>query len=329
MSRRRLPGKNSRPRRSDALLEKALTALFVGLVVLGAPLLFSGNPILNAVLTGLRLPALLVVVVGLVLLVIDVWNRKPARSVAKVTALPSITTPQSNGATNKSEQQVSAPHVQSQPIALASWSEDVLAQIEWRRFEALVESLFAQAGFETRSQSHGADGGVDIWLHSKRAEGPVAVVQCKHWKDKPVGVKEIREFLGVMVAHKLKRGTYATSSSFTKDALSFAQANGINAQDGNGLLRMIRSRTPEQQTALLAVATEGEYWRPTCASCGTKMVERTPKTGGAAFWGCANFPKCRTRLPMRNAVRREPAGTPLSPPSTSTHRVTLSPDFHF
>ena len=68
-------------------------------------------------------------------------------------------------------------------------------------------------------------------------------------------------------------------------ALAFAKANGISTQDGNGLLRTIRSRTPEQQAELLKVATEGEYWRPTCASCGVKMVE--PR--GQKFWGCPNF----------------------------------------
>ena len=36
----------------------------------------------------------------------------------------------------------------------------------------------------------------------------------------------------------------------------------------------------------------------TCASCGVKMVARTPARGGAGFWGCANFPRCRRTLPM-------------------------------
>jgi restriction system protein len=178
------------------------------------------------------------------------------------------------------------------------WSPAVFAAIEWRRFEAVCEALFAQAGFETRAQSHGADGGVDIWLHSKNAEGPVSVVQCKHWQGKPVTVKEMREFLGVMVSKGLKRGTYATTSRYTADALEFAKANGINAQDGNGLLGLIAQRTPEQQTALLAVAYEGEYWKPTCASCGIKLVERKPAKGGAPFWGCSNFPRCKTRIYM-------------------------------
>ena len=41
--------------------------------------------------------------------------------------------------------------------------------------------------------------------------------------------------------------------------------------DGARLLELIATRTPEQQKAVLAVAFEGEYWIPTCASCGVKM----------------------------------------------------------
>ena len=77
--------------------------------------------------------------------------------------------------------------------------------IEWRRFEAVCEALFAQADFQTKAQSHGADGGVDIWLYSQHARGPVSVVQCKHWRGKLVGVKQMREFFGVMTANQMAR----------------------------------------------------------------------------------------------------------------------------
>ena len=183
-----------------------------------------------------------------------------------------------------------------------AWSAEVFADIEWRRFEAVCESLFAQAGFQTQSQSHGADGGVDIWLHSQHADGPVAVVQCKHWNEKPVGVKELREFFGVMSSHKLARGTYATTSTFTSDALQFASANGIHVLDGKRLLELIATRTAEQQQALLTVAYESEYWRPTCASCGIKMVERDSAKGRSGFWGCVNYPRCKMRMPMKNVA---------------------------
>ena len=180
------------------------------------------------------------------------------------------------------------------------WGPEVFAAIEWRRFEALVEALFAQAGFETRSLSHGADGGVDIWLYSRnQPDGkPVSLVQCKHWTSRPVGVDKVRELRGVMAARDVRRGQFATTSTFTADAIAFGRDNGINLLDVRGLLALIAQRTPDQQQALLDVALEGDYWRPTCVNCGVKMVERLPRNGGSAFWGCADFPRCRTKMAM-------------------------------
>ena len=94
-----------------------------------------------------------------------------------------------------------SPRIAAAPAALDRWSREVFELIEWRRFEAVVESLFAQAGFETRSQAHGADGGVDIWLYSAHhasGDAPVSIVQCKQWMRQKVGVREVRELRGVM-----------------------------------------------------------------------------------------------------------------------------------
>jgi len=184
------------------------------------------------------------------------------------------------------------------PPMATHWSPEVFASIEWRRFEAVCELLFEQAGFETRMQPRGADGGAEIWLNSRHAEGPVAVVQCKHWLGKNVGVTELRDFLAVMTSSELKRGTYATTGTFTPSALRFAKDNSINVLDGPNLLNLIYKRSPLQQKALLEAAYEGEYWRPTCARCGIKLVERTPSHSGGMFWGCRNFPTCRTKMPM-------------------------------
>ena len=309
--RRRQPGRPRRKRRSEPFLEKGLTAMVLGVGLWIASSLPTSNPMLKAVGQGVKTPALFAMGIGAVLLAVHVLLRliQQRKAVPPPDAvLPTSTAPRAV----PEEHPASVPPLSTEaPMAPArpgvprpptSWSPDVLSAIEWRRFEAVVEKLFAQAGFETRSQSHGADGGVDIWLRSPPAEGPVAVVQCKHWQGKPVGVREVREFLGVMTSHGLARGTYATSSTFTADALAFAKANGINVQDGHGLLRLIGSRTPEQQAELLAVATEGEYWRPTCASCGVKMVARQPKSGGAPFWGCPAYPKCRSTLPMKSST---------------------------
>lgn len=187
------------------------------------------------------------------------------------------------------------------PPVANQWSADVFAAIEWRRFEAVCARLFEQAGFQIRMQPRGPDGSAEIWLHSRNADGPVAIVLCKHWMGKNVGVTELREFVNLLTAHHLTRGTFATVATYTPSALRFAKDHSINALDGTGLLSLIAKRTPAQQQELLDVAYEGEYWRPTCAKCDVKMEERTPSRGGAQFWACSNFPQCKAWMPMAAA----------------------------
>jgi restriction system protein len=188
------------------------------------------------------------------------------------------------------------------PTTRDCWSRDVFEAIEWRRFEAVVEALFAQAGFATRSQPHGADGGVDIWLHStSHDDAPVGIVRCRQWMRSKVGVEEMRALLGTMAQHGIVRGQFVTTSDFTADARQVAAGDGIGLHDVDGVLALIASRTREQQAALLAVAFDGEWWRPTCASCGIKLVERTARQSGRPFWGCENDVRgCTTQMAMRH-----------------------------
>ena len=156
------------------------------------------------------------------------------------------------------------------PIALADspqfsarlngkrWSLDVFEAIDAQRFAAVCETWFAWAGFDTRCESHRTNEGVDIWLHAAKMPGPVAVVRCKHWLDKPVGVQEMREFAGLMATLKSVHGTYTTTSTYTPEALQLAKEHGIDAVDGRGLLRRIQTRTRQRQQALLAVAFSGQ-----------------------------------------------------------------------
>lgn len=307
------PRTRAQRRALDGLLEKGIIGTAIGLVLLLAPSILKGSPLVTVVANSLRPAGWVALGVGAALVGIHTALRRYIQAVPQPEDAPvsrfqhsvlpeELLNPPSRVRLEPKREgrpaASAAPAETTLPIPDHSWGPQVLAQIEWRRFEAVCEALFAQAGFRTQAQSHGADGGVDIWLHSRHAQGPVAVVQCKHWLARPVGVKELRAFYGVMSANQLKRGTFATSGHYTPDALAFARGNGIHTLDGAGLLALIAQRTPAQQQQLLSVAFEGEYWRPTCANCGTKMVERTPAAGGAPFWGCGAFPRCRVRLPM-------------------------------
>ena len=45
-------------------------------------------------------------------------------------------------------------------------------------------------------------------------------------------------------------------------------------------------------SALLALATEGDFLTPTCPACGVKMTARSNSPYGRKFWGCVNYPRC-------------------------------------
>lgn len=279
-----------RRRRALNTLEKGIFASVLGIACLLAPSFSGSSPVLETVAAGLQVPGWFALGVGLALMAVHLTLKRRA---VQASDLPVVVRNRRAPARN--------PRAGSEDAA--TWSSDVFAVIEWRRFEAVCEALFAQDGFEVGSRSSGADGSVDIWLHCANAPEPVVVVHCKHWLAQPVGVDEMREFLAVMASHQLQRGRYATRSGYTADAKRFAQDHGIQALDGAALLDLIATRTPEQQQALLAIAFEGEYWRPTCASCGIKLVNYPAIGGGAAFWGCSNHPRCNFLLPMTAAMR--------------------------
>lgn len=61
------------------------------------------------------------------------------------------------------------------------FSADLMKELEWKRFEQLVEGYFAQTGWRTRPNRTGADGGVDVHLFRPDQDKVAAVVQCKAW----------------------------------------------------------------------------------------------------------------------------------------------------
>lgn len=197
----------------------------------------------------------------------------------------------------------SEPDVSGTPPSM--WGPAVFRVIEWRRFEAVLEAYFAQAGFITNAKSHGPEGGVDIWLYSRHEPGvPVGLVHGRHWHGKKVAAVQIRDFMKLMAAHHMRRGQFATASMFTPDAADFARNHHVQPLDPKGLVSLIEQRTPEEQKTLLSLALQGEYWRPSCWKCQVKLVERDDAEDGKPYWGCTNGPICKTTMPMRRGPAR-------------------------
>jgi restriction system protein len=181
-------------------------------------------------------------------------------------------------------------------VDTSRWSLEVLNALEWKRFENLCAAYFEELGFRAKTVRAGPDGGVDIHLYAEGDSHPGMIVQCKAWRTRMVGVSLIRELFGVMTAGKVAEGIFATTGGFSDDANGFARGKNIHLINGEDFLAKLLALPPERQQALLKLATEGDFTTPTCASCGVKMVFRTPKAGGNPFWGCRNYPRCTTKM---------------------------------
>jgi len=178
------------------------------------------------------------------------------------------------------------------------WSIELLRELEWNRFEKLTAEYFRILGKRVETVSHGADGGVDARIYAHSSGILEYAIQCKAWNSM-VGIRPVRELFGVMAHESAGKGIFMTTSTFSEDAKQFAteHSDKLFLIDGQKFISMILKLPEEKKAKLLAFATEGDYTTPTCASCGIKMVWRAK--GG--FWGCRNYPKCKTTLRVANA----------------------------
>lgn len=174
--------------------------------------------------------------------------------------------------------------------------------LHWAEFEQLVGEAFRRQGYEVdHTGTASGDGGVDLVL---RRQGEVTLVQCKQWKVYRVGVRPVRELLGVVAAQGADRGILITSGRFTVEAEQFADGNPIELIDGFVLAKLIAS--VQQASAVASDARTTATRRsvpvpsgsqsPACPLCGKPMVSRTARKGvnaGSRFWGCPTYPACR------------------------------------
>jgi len=81
-----------------------------------------------------------------------------------------------------------------------------------------------------------ADGGIDLIAYKKQFK---YIIQCKQWKSTTVGVKVVREMLGVSV-HERAQGVYIfTCGNFTKDAKEFAKDKPVYLVNGYQICKLI------------------------------------------------------------------------------------------
>lgn len=191
------------------------------------------------------------------------------------------------------------------PVVSKDSALQAVERLTWQEFEMLVGESFRRKGYTVKETGGGgADGGIDLEMS---LNGQKYLVQCKQWKTFKVGVKVVREFFGVMVANGAKGGFVVTSGVFTEEAATFAEDKNITLIDGGKLVRIINSvqaaqkiekgNMPQPTIGVAQWPNRETNASPSCPKCNSAMVRRTARQGvntGKEFWGCSQYPKCKS-----------------------------------
>lgn len=162
-------------------------------------------------------------------------------------------------------------------VRAAKRIEDVLENSP-TDFEHLCAELFRAKGYTVKRTGGCGDGGVDL---AARREDELVVVQCKRFREKPVGVNLVRELLGAMTAERADHGYLLTTSRFTRDAQDFARGRNLTLVDRRALVKEIRHYLPDvlpqepdafpqpvPASSTEAASGAATAWDITCAVCG-------------------------------------------------------------
>lgn len=92
-------------------------------------------------------------------------------------------------------------------------------------FEWLIEGLFSNLGYQTTVTQNTHDKGMDIVaIKEKIGKKEKALIECKR-HTKVIGVSEVRRLRGILPSENASRGILITTSSFSRPAIKFAEAN--------------------------------------------------------------------------------------------------------
>lgn len=113
-------------------------------------------------------------------------------------------------------------------------------------FEQIVVDLLVKMGYGGSRKDAGRavgksnDGGIDGIINEDRLGLDVIFIQAKRWEGS-VGRPEIQKFVGALQGRRAKKGIFITTSTFTKDAESYADMieNKVVLIDGETLAKLM------------------------------------------------------------------------------------------
>lgn len=179
----------------------------------------------------------------------------------------------------------------------ALFTSDLLAKLEWKRFEELVAAYYVKTGVVAVRTKTGPDSPVHLKISWKGEAKPFACVQCHASPAGLLRAAPLQELFAALTAADIRRGYVVTNGKFNVEARDFAEEKHFTLLPGDLLLEKLNALPPAARAELIQTTTAGDYTTPTCPKCDAKMV-RTEEGG----WRCTNHPRCDAVLPARKTA---------------------------
>lgn len=199
-----------------------------------------------------------------------------------------------------------APSIAPKGLDALQDSPEPVSGVEGMRldqFELLIGEIYRRQGYSVElSGAVNTEDGIDLVL---RRDGETIPVQCKHWKMRHVGERELREFYGTMATSGAPRGFFVTTGDFSLGARTFAGGKEIELVTGNDLTRQITAAAKPGENLchvpdwIDEFVAHARIFDPECPICHGTMVVRHHRASGAPSWTCRGYPRCPGRREPR------------------------------
>jgi hypothetical protein len=116
-----------------------------------------------------------------------------------------------------------------------------MKELSPRQFEELICEIVGGFGWKAMLTRQTADGGYDIVALDHHGLRNKYLIECKRYKERPVGIVPVRALLGVTTHEKATKGILVTTSRFTKGAQELFEEHEwqLEGRDFQGLLEWL------------------------------------------------------------------------------------------
>jgi hypothetical protein len=172
----------------------------------------------------------------------------------------------------------------------AQFSAEFLGQLEWKRFEELVEAYYSKTGVVATRNKGGPASAAQVKIAWKGEPRPFAMVRCISHPPDLIEVKPLQELYTLLAAEDIRRGYVVTTGRFSVPARDYAEEKHLTLLPGEIFLEKLNALPGPARTEIMNAASAGDCTTPSCPTCEAKM---TRSTEVPSDWRCATHPDAR------------------------------------